>query len=210
MTEINPFGADSALLAELRARELRKHWDDQTMPWPLERLREYLQLSDEIPPGHRDFGRSYDRWQEAPVRIADLRAAFAELDHYKIRMGEARDLAESLYAFLCRGADWPNTLEEFNPDLDHNLLPKWLSGEPDAPDTWERPHATQDALDQEGMDATREYDPDYGKDLDHDDEHESSGEFDDPSDELDVIPIDLYGDSEDNDDGYEPAYGEDA
>lgn len=202
MTEINPFGADSALLAELRARELRKHWDDLTMPWPLERLREYLQLSDELPPGHTNSGRDYDRWQEAPVRVADVRAAFAELDHYKIRMGEARDLAESLYAFLCRGADWPNTLEEFNPDLDHNLLPKWLSGEPDAPEEWQTPHANAEAEREAGMDATREYDPDYGKDLDYDDE-------DDGHDEQSDIGATIYED-DDEGDGYISAYGEDA
>ena len=171
MTEINPFGADSALHAELRARELREHNDDLTMPWPLERLyeaaREIRDDRDQLPDGS---------WPLIAVRVADLRAAFAELDHCKIQLDEARTIAETLYAFECRGADWPNTLEEFNPDLDHALLPKWLSGEPAAPERWEQPHAAQRALDEEGIDATREYDPDYGKDLDYDDEDEEHGD----------------------------------
>lgn len=166
----DPFSFDEAAWAAYNAQQLRLHWHDMAMPWPLERLREFLQLSDELPAG------STDRWQEAPARVADLRAAFAELDRRKIALDDARNLAGALFAAIREISEDPaGELANFDPDLTHELLPGWLTGDIGAPERWEQPHAAQAAADQEGMDATREYDPDYGKDLDYDDEDQDDG-----------------------------------
>jgi hypothetical protein len=57
-------------------QQVREHWDDMEMPWPLERLREFLCLSDEMPRNHWSGGR----WQLANMRIADLRVMFNQFE----------------------------------------------------------------------------------------------------------------------------------
>jgi hypothetical protein len=163
-----PFLFDPVADAARHARDMEQHENDLTMPWPLERLREFLPFADQLVGG---------AWQHVSVRLADIRATFTHIGKLNIQLGdlnrqvrEARMLAETLYAFECRGADWPNVLDEFNPDLKHELLPAWLTGEPNGPQEWQTPHANAEAEHEAGMDATYEHDPDLGKDLDYDDE----------------------------------------
>jgi Bacterial RNA polymerase, alpha chain C terminal domain len=54
------------------ALTVREHWDDDEWPWPLERLREILGLSDQLPDG---------RWQTCEARVADVRALIDYLDN---------------------------------------------------------------------------------------------------------------------------------
>lgn len=180
--EPDPFDFDFEAAEKRHHLRVRDHWNDTTAPWPLERLREYTQLSDTLP-GHTD---EHPRWQESNARVADIRAAFTHIAHLESQISEARTIAESLYAFLCRGADCPNTLEEFNADLEHALLPKWLTGEPDASERWQTPHADEEARRMEEADIhAGERDPDYGKDLDYDDEDERTTDADYAADDDD-------------------------
>lgn len=67
---------------------VREHWHDLELPWPLERLRELLQLTDKLPGG---------TWQTVPAdtRIADVRVTFGFIDDLAAENEHLRILVQS-------------------------------------------------------------------------------------------------------------------
>jgi hypothetical protein len=163
-----PFLFDPVADAARHAREMQEHENDLTMPWPLERLREFLPFADQLVGG---------TWQHVSVRLADIRAAFTHIGKLNIQLGdlnsqvrEARELAKLLLAAGLEQADDLGYLQDYDVDLAHENLPEWLTNETGAPEEWQTPDRDAEAERQAGMDATYEHDPDLGKDLDYDDE----------------------------------------
>lgn len=144
---------------------VRDHWNDPAPRWGLARLREYTQLADTLP-GHTDAA---PRWQESNARVSDIREAFDEIARIESQLREARELAHLLLAAGTDIADDLGYLQDYDSDLAHENLPHWLTNETGAPEEWQTPDRDHQAQ----MDAADiEHDPDYGKDLDYDDENE--------------------------------------
>lgn len=160
----DPFDFDLEAAEERAYQRVRDHWNDPALEWALARLNEYLLLPDLCP------GSAPTDWQATNARVADIRAAFTEMDHLTRALAEARDLARELLGAGTEIAEDLGYLGRFDPDLDYDLLPAWLTNQPGAPETWQTPYADAEAQREAGMDATYEHDPDYGKDLDYDDE----------------------------------------
>ena len=151
---------------------VRDHWNDPAPRWGLARLREYTQLSDTLP-GHT---AESPRWQESNARVSDIREAFLEIARIKSQLAEARELAHLLLAAGTEIADDLGYLQAYDSDLAHENLPHWLTNETGAPEEWQTPDRDHEAQ-MDAADAV-EYDPDYGKDLDYDDEDERTTDAD--------------------------------
>lgn len=100
---------ERAEAAQTLYAEVRAHWNDPAMPWPLERLREFTQLSDELPTRHW----AGKRWQEVTVRVADIRVLVATVDRLA---AEVEQLQVELGHALAPDEDEPLTLRDVDPD----------------------------------------------------------------------------------------------